>query len=519
MRVLSCAVTALALGPAAVVAVAGTILKRTEIQSPTQMPSAEPSDKSLKNDTRMPSEPLSHPSSEPSSQPSTQPSAVPSSQPLSQPSSEPSTQPFAQLSEMPSSQPLSEPSSEPSSQPSTEPSTMPSSYTEPSIVPTRTHNPTIVPSNAPSSDAPTKLFMPGEMLLVDEELGIKLSSGLEGRLIAEVGEKVEYATGKKSKISFHSRHDGAGVVNLEDRGYVYVSNSEESKANGAGVYGLFFNLDNDIIGYENLLTNTKRNCGGGLSPWNTWISCEEFNRGHCYQVDADPISPNYMQAQKTVLGEGRGGRFESVAFDNRIENRTTVYVTEDAKFGAMRRFESPTVGYDSLHNAGDMSYLQFVDDGHFQWTTNLTAARESANEVYPNSEGISVHDGTLYFTAKSTQKLFILDLDSLTYKLETTGLSFEGKGSFNAQPDQVMRGDRRFLYFTESGGNNPGIYVRDLYTGKYMTIFEADEDDGRYAKDETVGLAFSPDRSRMYAGYQTAGVLFELKRSDGLAFP
>ncbi len=198
---LSCAVTALALGPAAVVAVADTILKRTEIQSPTHMPSAEPSDKSLKNDTRMPSEPLSHPSSEPS------------------------TQPFAQLSEMPSSQSLSEPSSEPSSQPSTdEPSTLPSSYTEPSILPTWTHTPTIVPSNAPS-DAPTKLFMPGEMLLVDEELGIKLSSGLEGRLIAEVGEKVDFATGKKSEIKFHSRHDAAGVVNLEDRGYGYVSNS------------------------------------------------------------------------------------------------------------------------------------------------------------------------------------------------------------------------------------------------------------------------------------------------------
>ena len=510
-----------ALGPAAAVAVLAEkrFLKRKEIQSPTyapvstQMPSAEPLDNSL-NATRMPIQP----SSEPSSQPSTQPSAVPSSQSLSQPSSEPSSQPFAQLSGMPSRQSLSEPSSEPSSQPSAEPSAIPSSYTEPSILPTWTQNPTITSSNAPS-DAPTKLFIPGEMLLVDEELGIKLSSGLEGRLIAEVGEKVEFATGKKSELKFHSRHDGAGVVNLEDRGYVYVSNSEESKTNGAGVYGIFFNLDNDIIGYENLLTNTKRNCGGGLSPWNTWISCEEFNRGHCYQVDADPMSPNYMQTQKTVLGEGRGGRFESVAFDNRIENRTTVYVTEDAKFGAMRRFESPTVGYDSLHKAGDMSYLEFVDDRHFQWTTNLTAARESANDVYPNSEGISVHDGTLYFTAKSTQKLFILDLDSLTYKLETTGLSFEGKGSFNAQPDQVMRGDRRFLYFTESGGNNPGIYVRDLYTGKYMTIFEADEDDGRYAKDETVGLAFSPDRSRMYAGYQTAGVLFELKRSDGQAFP
>jgi len=50
-----------------------------------------------------------------------------------------------------------------------------------------------------------------------------------------------------------------------------------------------------------------------------------------------------------------------------------------------------------------------------------------------------------------------------------------------------------------------------------MTIFEASDE--KYQADETVGIAFSPDRHKMYAGYQQSGVLFELRRIDNLPFP
>jgi len=101
---------------------------------------------------------------------------------------------------------------------------------------------------------------------------------------------------KESFLSFHSRFDGAGVIDLGERGYVYVSNSEETYG---GVYGLQFNLAGEIVDYKTLLSNTKRNCGGGLTPHNTWISCEEVKQGQCWQVSADPNSSNYLLAQKT----------------------------------------------------------------------------------------------------------------------------------------------------------------------------------------------------------------------------
>lgn len=138
--------------------------------------------------------------------------------------------------------------------------------------------------------------------------------------------------------------------------------------------------------------------------------------------------------------------------------------------------------------------------------------------TFRNAEGISYHDGLLYFTAKKTQTLFILDLDKMTYETETTGAIFSGQGDFNAQPDQLFIGNhKKWIYFTEDGGAGPGVHVRERATGTYRTLFEGIAG-SVYAGDETVGLALSPDRKLLFAGFQDAGVLFEFAREDGLPF-
>ena len=103
---------------------------------------------------------------------------------------------------------------------------------------------------------------------------------------------------------------------------------------------------------------------------------------------------------------------------------------------------------------------------------------------YKNSEGIIYHEGLLYFAAKKTQTLLILDLEKMTYVTERTGAQFTGKGSFNAQPDQIVLGNyKRWIYFSEDGGGSPGVYVRNK-DGTYHTIFEGIEG-GVYDGDET----------------------------------
>ncbi len=176
-------------------------------------------------------------------------------------------------------------------------------------------------------------------------------------------------------------------------------------------------------------------------------------------------------------------------------------------------------GWDSLHEGGVTTYLEFLDDNKFQWTSSLSAGEDSASKHYPNSEGIAFHNNTLYFVSKTIKTIFMLNMKDMTYTSERTGSNFQGQGSFNAQPDQIIKtvhDNRKYVYFTEESGNAPGAHARDV-DGMYYTLFRAIPG-GKLKDDETVGIAFSPDRRRFYCGYQEEGVLFEITREDGQMF-
>lgn len=159
-----------------------------------------------------------------------------------------------------------ESSTAPSNRPSSSSSLHPSTSIHPSI------SPTILPSVTPSS-SPFALFNYGERLISNYNLGIEISEGLMVRQIAKFGEQVDYVDGNKSNRVFHAWLDGAGVAPLPGGEWVYISNSEGGDGNG-GVYGVYFNKYGDVINYKTLLSGTTWNCGGGMTPWNTWVSCE-----------------------------------------------------------------------------------------------------------------------------------------------------------------------------------------------------------------------------------------------------
>ena len=404
-----------------------------------------------------------------------------------------------------------------SSQPTLQPTMRPSVSKYPTSVPIPSPSVPILPTLTPTK-SPFILFTYGESLYTDHELGIQISVGLTAKRIAKSKTNVNYTNGEHSSTHYHSMMDGAGISLLPDGGYVYLSNAEVEN-NGGGVYGLYFNKDREIIDYKTLLTGTSRNCGGGMSPWNTWISCEEVGSGQCWQVEPNPGSPNHNSPNVTLLGGSNGGAYESVAVDNTNKNNPIFFVTEDKGNGELRRFEADGNGWDALHEGGQTTYLEFLDGNRFQWTSNLADGKSSAANHYPNAEGIIYHNSTLYFVAKVSRRLFILDLEAMTYTSERTGSSWVGQGSFNSQPDQIIESDldtRKFIYFTEDGGNSPGVHVRDR-EGNYYTMVRGIPG-GRYKGDETVGIAFSPDRRAFYFGFQDAGVLMEVTRDDGHKF-
>lgn len=378
--------------------------------------------------------------------------------------------------------------------------------------------PAPAPAPTPTATAPTPNtgFVLGK--LTERFEGLRLSQGLTARVVANSGEFIEFtsreAGSARSSTPFHLNPDGAAVFELKDGGYVYVSNSE-TPGNLGGVYGIEFDRHGNARGYKELLAGKNRNCNGGRTPWDTWVSCEEFSAGQCHQVDPT----GGKKAQKTVLGGSQGGFFEAMAYDDRSSNaHPTFYVTEDSENGAIRRFRpdsSAPDGWQMLHGKGTLDYLEIVDNKTFRWTSSLAKGRQSAQDHVQYCEGIAHHDGILMFVSKKQKELFRLDLDKKTYAVETTkAVNLSGGGSFGNGPDHLLVDSDGTLYFTEDGGSSPGVFVYD--GNKYRALLEAD--DARFNGDETTGIAFSPDRKFLFVCIQEYGILFQVSRVDQRPF-
>lgn len=333
---------------------------------------------------------------------------------------------------------------------------------------------------------------------------------MQCKLLTSAGEPVALKDGSLSTENMHAKADGAGVIpHPSDGGWYYVSNSEVSATGGVG--SLRFDASGDVIGYERNLDTTSRNCGGGRTFWNTWVTCEENgSTGYCYEVD--PFTGHTSQV-KNVL---EGGNYESFAYDNQDPDVTArFFTTEDASNGALVRYTPHSSAYASNYTIlttdnGLYDYLVLNSvDGTFSWSSDIVDGEASASALFPNSEGIDVHNRVLNFVSKVKKELFTLDLVAGTWASTSTV-----SGAFDLQPDQLARimGDSDVLYFCEDGGGNADIHARDS-SGQYYTIVRGDG-----YNTETTGLAFSRDNMFMYMAFQGDSNVYSFWRDDGLPF-
>lgn len=221
--------------------------------------------------------------------------------------------------------------------------------------------------------------------LRDGVVRISLPEGFQYRSFSPAGELM--SDGKRVPLA----HDGMGVFNMPDGRFRLVRNHEDRNAPSAGSTALDANaydprggggtttlvvnpFTRELEAQWVSLSGTIVNCAGGVTPWNSWVTCEETNagvsagwsrqHGYCFDVPAD--------ANGTVPGVALPdmGRFshEAMAVD---PDTWIVYETEDnGANSGFYRFMANTPGV--LVNGGILQMLAIVGQPNYNTITNQT---------------------------------------------------------------------------------------------------------------------------------------------------
>ncbi len=147
----------------------------------------------------------------------------------------------------------------------------------------------LLPSPFKAASLSISLATNGELLPPDQN-GVRLPAGFNSRIVARSGQTL-------FGYNWHAAPDGGAVFATADGGWIYVSNSElKDKAGGAGA--LRFDRQGKTVDAYPILNHTSRNCAGGHTPWQTWLSCEEIEKGQVWECD--PFGKNAAQVRSAL---------------------------------------------------------------------------------------------------------------------------------------------------------------------------------------------------------------------------
>jgi geranylgeranyl reductase family protein len=332
--------------------------------------------------------------------------------------------------------------------------------------------------------------------------GLELPAGFSSRVVARSLQPVA-GTG----YLWHAFPDGGACVPTPDGGWVYVSNSENPPPvidedlpglDLGGVGAIRFAPDGAVVAAYSILTGSRSNCAGGLTPWGTWLTCEEWAGGQVWECDPLGVAP---AVARPALGTFK---HEMAAVDPAGER---VYLSEDQPDGRFYRYTPPpgTWGSGAALEGGTLEAMAVAPDGATTWV----AADDGAATTFDGGEGC-VHDsGRIYLTTKGDDRVWVHDLAAQTMTVLYDSAEFGDAPVLNGV-DNIVASAAHDLYVAEDGGNlEVCIITPDLAVAPVvrMTGPQHGFDSGTPLPtvSEVTGLAFSPDGNRLYFNSERGG--------------
>lgn len=311
--------------------------------------------------------------------------------------------------------------------------------------------------------------------------GLQLPIGFSSRLIAESGQVVP-GTGHP----WHLDPDGGACFRSGGGGWVYVSNSEVG-GGGGGVGAVKFAANGSIVSAYNILSGTSRNCAGGITPADTWLSCEENGSvGLVYEC-------NPQSAGQGVARPALGAFNHEAACVDPLTGH--VYLTEDDPVGRLYKFV-PTV-------PGDLSSGQLFaatnSAGTLTWVPTSAAGpdRQPTTTGFNGGEGMWIDDAMLYFTTKNDKRVWKVVLATQSLSLLYDGVA--NPTVLNAVDNLTVHGPSGDVFIAEDGGNMELCIIADNNgVDEVAPFLRFVGHDG----SEVAGPAFSPDHTRLYVSSQ-----------------
>ncbi|PWI09725.1 translocation protein TolB [Streptomyces sp. NWU339] len=331
--------------------------------------------------------------------------------------------------------------------------------------------------------------------------GIRLPAGFTSRVIARSGRQVP-----GTSYTWHNAPDG-GACYADGSGWIYVSNSEIDPSGGAGA--VRFSATGAITGAYRILSGTRQNCAGGSTPWNTWLSCEEVDRGYVYETDPWGV--------KAAVRRDAMGRFkhEAAAAD---PVRRVIYLTEDVSDSCFYRFRPTTWGDLSSGTlevlvggggtSGPVSWARVPDPSGATATRNQVSGAKRFN----GGEGCHYANDTCWFTTKGDNRVWQYDASAQTIELAYDDSLVPGGAAPLTGVDNVTGSSSGDLFVAEDGGNMEiCVITPDDVVAPFLLV-------SGQSGSEITGPAFSPDGTRLYfssqrgtSGSSSGGITYEVK--------